>query len=168
MHPTGPSTSQGKYIGRIYIHCIDVQKEFSYLTKEEHFLHSSRTTTLILASDSKVQGFLTVVCVLFFFFNISSVLIIFILCILPAYACVRTLDPLELELQRVVSCRAGAGWELNPGSFERAASALNHRTTSPAYCVLLNQTNDISKQVIYCEPIHHRGREQLFKVSLQK
>lgn len=104
----------------------------------------------------------------FFFFNISSVLIIFILCILPAYACVRTLDPLELELQRVVSCRAGAGWELNPGSFERAASALNHRTTSPAYCVLLNQTNDISKQVIYCEPIHHRGREQLFKVSLQK
>ena len=38
-------------------------------------------------------------------------------CFACMYVCVRVLDPLELEIQTVVSCHVGAR-ELNPGSLE--------------------------------------------------
>lgn len=46
-------------------------------------------------------------------------------CVLPAYMSVyvRVLDPLEPELQTVVSCHVGLGTEL--GSSGRTASVLN-------------------------------------------
>jgi hypothetical protein len=52
---------------------------------------------------------------------------IFILCALvfclPVLSVSRVSDPLELELQAVVSCQRG-GWELNPGFYGRAVSSL--------------------------------------------
>ena len=53
---------------------------------------------------------------LFFFkrgfclFKVCTTLFDFISCgVLLAYVCVRALDPLELELEAVVSCHVGAG-----------------------------------------------------------
>ena len=45
------------------------------------------------------------------------------LCYHCLYVCVGMLDPLELELQTVVSCHVLG---IEPGSYGRAASALNH------------------------------------------
>lgn len=52
-----------------------------------------------------------------------------LICVLPPYICLRLSDPLELDLQTVVTwVTQTATWvlEFEPGSFEKAASALNH------------------------------------------
>lgn len=110
-------------------------------------------------------GFVTTVCVLFVFLISSFRLFLFY-----GFGLHMRVWGHKISWISWKCCELPCGcWlGIKPRSFERATRALNHRTTSPAYCaLLLNQTNDILKQVI-CDPIHHRGREQLFKISLQK